>query len=148
MKNSLVLGRSDYQWQHEPVLYGFLQNGKHYWSKDAGRNQTTIWNFDKPKKNKNHPTSKPLDLLAYPIGNSSQENATVIDTFGGSGSTLMACEQTNRICHTMELDEKYASVILRRFVGDGGDFDSVYVIRNGEKYMYSDLVKEVEVANE
>lgn len=91
VKNSLVLGRSDYQWQHEPVLYGFLQNGKHYWSKNAGRSQTTIWNFDKPKKNKNHPTSKPLDLLAYPIGNSSQENAIVIDTFGGSGSTLMAC---------------------------------------------------------
>lgn len=148
VKNSLVLGRSDYQWQHEPVLYGFLQNGKHYWSKNAGRNQTTIWNFDKPKKNKNHPTSKPLDLLAYPIGNSSQENAIVIDTFGGSGSTLMACEQTNRICHTMELDEKYASVILRRFVEDGGDPDSVYVIRNGEKYKYSDLVKEVEVKDE
>ena len=148
VKNSLVLGRSDYQWQHEPVLYGFLQNGKHYWSKNAGRKQTTIWNFDKPKKNKNHPTSKPLDLLAYPIGNSSQENAIVIDTFGGSGSTLMACEQTNRICHTMELDEKYASVILRRFVEDGGDPDSVYVIRNGEKFMYSDLVKEVEVKDE
>ena len=148
VKNSLVLGRSDYQWQHEPVLYGFLQNGKHYWSKNAGRKQTTIWNFDKPKKNKNHPTSKPLDLLAYPIGNSSQENAIVIDTFGGSGSTLMACEQTNRICYTMELDDKYASVILRRFVEDGGDPDSVYVIRNGEKYMYSDLVKEVEAANE
>lgn len=148
VKNSLVLGRSDYQWQHEPVLYGFLQNGKHYWSKNAGRKQTTIWNFDKPKKNKNHPTSKPLDLLAYPIGNSSQENAIVIDTFGGSGSTLMACEQTNRICHTMELDDKYASVILRRFVEDGGDPDSVYVIRNGEKYMYSDLVKEVEVKDE
>ena len=118
------------------------------WSKNAGRNQTTIWNFDKPKKNKNHPTSKPLDLLAYPIGNSSQENAIVIDTFGGSGSTLMACEQTNRICHTMELDEKYASVILRRFVENGGDPDSVYVIRNGERFMYSDLVKEVEVKDE
>lgn len=145
VKNSLVLGRSDYQWQHEPVLYGFLQNGKHYWSKNAGRSQTTIWNFDKPKKNKNHPTSKPLDLLAYPIGNSSQENAIVIDTFGGSGSTLMTCEQTNRICHTMELDEKYASVILRRYVEDTGDTDNVYVIRNGEKLMYSDLVKELEV---
>ena len=141
VKNSLVLGRSDYQWQHEPVLYGFLQNGKHYWSKNAGRSQTTIWNFDKPKKNKNHPTSKPLDLLAYPIGNSSQENAIVIDTFGGSGSTLMTCEQTNRICHTMELDEKYASVILRRYVEDTDDAENVYVIRNGEKLMYSDLVK-------
>lgn len=148
VKNSLVLGRSDYQWQHEPVLYGFLQNGKHYWSKNAGRSQTTIWNFDKPKKNKNHPTSKPLDLLAYPIGNSSRENSIVIDTFGGSGSTMMACEQTNRICYTMELDEKYASVILRRFVEDGGDPEGVYVIRNGEKYMYSDLAKEVDVKNE
>lgn len=148
VKNSLVLGRSDYQWQHEPVLYGFLQNGKHYWSKNAGRSQTTIWNFDKPKKNKNHPTSKPLDLLAYPIGNSSRENSIVIDTFGGSGSTMMACEQTNRICYTMELDEKYASVILRRFVENGGDPKCVYVIRNGEKYMYPDLAKEVEAKNE
>ena len=108
VKDSLVLGRSDYQWQHEPVLYGFMQNGKHPWYSD--RKQTTIWNFAKPKRNANHPTSKPLDLLGYPIGNSTQENAIVIDTFGGSGSTLMACEQINRTCCTMELDEKYASV--------------------------------------
>lgn len=147
VKNSLVLGRSDYQWQHEPVLYGFLP-GKHYWSKAAGRSQTTIWNFDKPKKNKNHPTSKPLDLLAYPIGNSSRENAIVIDTFGGSGSTLMACEKTNRICCTMELDEKYASVILRRYVEDTGDKENVFTIRNGEKCTYSDLVKEMEDTHE
>lgn len=83
VKNSLVLGGSDYQWQHEPVLYGFLQNGRHYWSSAAGRSQTTVWNFDKPKRNKNHPTSKPLDLISYPIKNSSQENAIVLDTFGG-----------------------------------------------------------------
>ncbi len=146
VKNSLVLGRSDYQWQHEPVLYGFLQNGKHPWYSD--RKQTTIWNFDKPKRNKNHPTSKPLDLLAYPIGNSTQANAIVIDTFGGSGSTLMACEQSNRTCCTMELDEKYASVILRRYVEDGGNPEDVYVERNGEKLMYSDLVKQVEGQNE
>ncbi|MDD2978809.1 MAG: site-specific DNA-methyltransferase [Hespellia sp.] len=146
VKNSLVLGRSDYQWQHEPVLYGFLQNGKHPWYSD--RSQTTIWNFDKPKRNKNHPTSKPLDLLAYPIGNSSQANGIVVDTFGGSGSTLMACEQTNRICHTMELDEKYASVILRRYVEDTGDADNVYVIRDGEQIPYSALVVEVEGNNE
>ena len=142
VKDSLVLGRSDYQWQHEPVLYGFLQNGKHKWYSD--RKQTTIWNFAKPKRNADHPTSKPLDLLSYPIGNSTQENAVVIDTFGGSGSTLMACEQMNRICCTMELDEKYASVILRRYVEDTGDADGVYVIRNAEKVPYSDLVKEVE----
>lgn len=143
VKNALVLGRSDYQWQHEPVLYGFLQNGKHFWSPKAGRSQTTIWNFDKPKKNKNHPTSKPLDLLAYPIGNSSQENAIVMDTFGGSGSTLMTCEQTNRICYTMELDEKYASVILRRYVEDTSDADNVFVVRDGKTFMYSELVKDV-----
>lgn len=142
VKNSLVLGRSDYQWKHEPVLYGFLKNGKHSWYSD--RKQTTIWNFDKPKRNKNHPTSKPLDLLAYPIGNSTQANAIVLDTFGGSGSTLMACEQTNRICCTMELDEKYASVILRRYVEDGGNPDEVYVERNGQKLMFADLVKQVE----
>lgn len=145
VKDSLVLGRSDYQWQHEPVLYGFMQNGKHPWYSD--RKQTTIWNFDKPKKNSNHPTSKPLDLLAYPIKNSTQANAIVIDTFGGSGSTLMACEQMNRICYTMELDEKYASVILRRYVEDTNDSENVYVIRDGVKIQYKDLVKEVEINN-
>ena len=142
VKDSLVLGRSDYQWQHEPVLYGFLQNGKHPWYSD--RKQTTIWNFAKPKRNENHPTSKPLDLLAYPIRNSSQENSIVIDTFGGSGSTMMACEQTRRICYMMELDPKYASVILRRYVEDFGGEDQVYVERNGQKLMYADLVREVE----
>lgn len=142
VKDSLVLGRSDYQWQHEPVLYGFMQNGKHNWY--SNRKQTTIWNFDKPKRNANHPTSKPLDLLGYPIGNSTQENAVVIDTFGGSGSTLMACEQMNRICYMMELDEKYASVILRRYVEDTGDADGVYVTRDGQQIPYADLVKEVE----
>ena len=145
VKDSLVLGRSDYQWKHEPVLYGFIQNGKHPWYSD--RKQTTIWNFAKPKRNANHPTSKPLDLLGYPIGNSTQENAIVIDTFGGSGSTLMACEQMNRTCCTMELDEKYASVILRRYVDDTGDADGVYVIRNGEKLPYTALVKDVEPAS-
>ena len=133
----MVLGRSDYQWQHEPVLYGFLQNGKHKWFSD--RSQTTVWNFDKPKKNKNYPTSKPLDLLGYPIGNSSQANAIVVDTFGGSGSTLMACEQMNRICYTMELDEKYASVILRRYVEDTNDADALiqknYTDENFNRYI-------------
>ena len=142
VKDSLVLGRSDYQWQHEPVLYGFMQNGKHHWYSD--RRQTTIWHFDKPKRNANHPTSKPLDLLGYPIGNSTQENGVVMDTFGGSGSTLMACEQMNRICCMMELDEKYASVILRRYVEDTGNAEGVYVIRDGQQIPYAELVKEVE----
>ena len=142
VKDSLVLGRSDYQWQHEPILYGFLQNGKHPWYSD--RKQTTIWKYAKPKRNENHPTSKPLDLLAYPISNSSQENSIVIDTFGGSGSTMMACEQTGRECRMMELDPKYASVILRRYVEDFGNADLVYVERDGVRTGYADLVKEVE----
>ncbi|MGI6256619.1 MAG: site-specific DNA-methyltransferase [Anaerovoracaceae bacterium] len=146
VKNSLVLGRSDYQWQHEPILYGFLQNGKHPWYSD--RKQTTIWNYDKPKRSNDHPTSKPLDLLSYPIANSSQENGIVIDTFGGSGSTMMACEQMNRICYMMELDEKYASVILRRYVELTGDAENVYVVRDGVKMDYSSLVKEVEGRDE
>ena len=142
VKNSLVLGRSDYQWQHEPVLYGFLKDGKHKWFSD--RKQTTIWNFDKPKRNADHPTSKPLDLLSYPIGNSTQENGIVIDTFGGSGSTMMACEAMNRTCYMMELDEKYASVILRRYVENTGDADHVWCERAGKKVMFQDVVKEVE----
>lgn len=142
VKDSLVLGRSDYQWQHEPVLYGFLKNGKHSWYSD--RKQTTIWNFKKPKRNENHPTSKPLDLLSYPLGNSSQENAIVVDTFGGSGSTLMACEAMNRICYTMELDPKYASVILRRYVEDTGDAEGVYCVRGEKQIPYTELVKELE----
>ncbi len=142
VKDSLVLGRSDYQWQHEPVLYGFLQNGKHRWYSD--RRQTTVWNFAKPKRNADHPTSKPLDLLGYPIGNSTQENAVVLDPFGGSGSTMMACEQMNRSCYMMELDEKYASVILRRAVENGIAPEDIFVERGGETLPYSALVKEVE----
>ena len=141
VKDSLVLGRSDYQWQHEPVLYGFLQNGKHAWY--SNRKQTTVWQFAKPKRNENHPTSKPLDLLGYPIGNSTQENAVVLDPFGGSGSTMMACQQMNRVCCMMELDEKYASVILRRAVENGVAPEGIFVERGGEKIPYADLVKEV-----
>ena len=146
VKDSLVLGRSDYQWQHEPVLYGFLQNGKHAWYSD--RKQTTVWQFAKPKRNENHPTSKPLDLLGYPIGNSTQENAVVLDPFGGSGSTMMACQQMNRVCCMMELDEKYASVILRRAVENGVAPEGIFVERGGEKIPYADLVKEVALRDE
>jgi len=142
VKDSFVMGRSPYQWQHEPILYGWLKTGSHKWY--AGRSEATIWNFPKPKRNADHPTSKPLDLLAYPIRNSSQANGIVLDTFGGSGSTLIACEQTDRICHMLELDEKYASVILRRyaeFKGNGGE--EITCERDGETLLYADLVKEV-----
>ena len=142
VKDSLVLGHADYQWQHEPILYGYLPNGKHKFYGD--RKQTTIWNYAKPKRNENHPTSKPLDLLCYPITNSSQENSIVIDTFGGSSSTMMACEQTGRTCYMSELDPKYASVILRRYVEDFGNADQVTVERGGKTLTYTDLAREVE----
>ncbi|WP_406711895.1 site-specific DNA-methyltransferase [Trueperella pyogenes] len=142
VKNSLVLGRSPYQWQHEPVLFGWLKGGKHSWYAD--RKQTTVWNFAKPRKNSDHPTSKPLDLLGYPITNSTQANAIVLDTFAGSGSTLMACEALNRIAYCMELDEKYASVILRRYAEHTGDAAGITCLRDDKEYAYLDLVKEVE----
>jgi DNA modification methylase len=143
VKDSFVMGRSPYQWGHEPVLYGWLKSGKHKWY--AGRSESTIWNFAKPKRNSDHPTSKPLDLLGYPLCNSSQTNGIVLDTFGGSGSTLMACEQTDRICHMLELDEKYASVILRRYaqLKQNGGAD-ISCERNGQMIPYADLAVEVE----
>lgn len=140
VKQSLVLGRSPYQWQHEPVLFGWLPNGKHRWFAD--RKQTTIWNFDKPKKNGPHPTMKPIPLLAYPIKNSSAPNAVVMDLFGGSGSTLIACEETDRVCRTMELDPVYASVIVERYAEYIQSREGIYVIRNGEEIPYTDLVSE------
>ena len=145
VKDSLVLGRSPYQWQHEPVLFGWRPGGKHSWYAD--RKQTTVWNFAKPRRNSDHPTSKPLDLLAYPIQNSTQANAIVLDTFAGSGSTLMACEATDRTCYSMELDPKYASVILRRYADHTGDAAGIAVQRGGKQLAYLDLVKDVERSN-
>ena len=136
-KQSLVLGRSPYQWQHEPCLFGWKKNGKHQWYSD--RKQTTIWEFDKPKKNGDHPTMKPVPLLAYPIKNSSMSNCIVLDPFGGSGSTLIACEQTNRICHTIELDEKYCDVIIKRYIEQVGTSENVSVVRDGKSIRFDDL---------
>ncbi len=144
-KNSLVLGRSPYNWMHEPVLFGWLKGSKHKWY--TGRSETTVWNYDKPKKNESHPTEKPIGLLAYPIKNSSQVNGIVMDLFLGSGSTMIACEQTDRICFGMDLDEKYASVALRRYVEFTGSDKGVFVERDGEKIPYSKLVKEVATRN-
>ena len=139
-KQSLVLGRSPYQWQHEPCLYGWKKNGKHQWY--TGRKETTIWEFDKPKKNSDHPTMKPIPLLAYPIMNSSMSNSVVLDPFGGSGSTLIACEQTDRICYTVELDEKFCDVIVKRYIEQVGGSDGVTVQRDGLTYKYSEVSNE------
>ena len=127
-KQSLVLGRSPYQWQHEPILYGWKKKGKHKWH--TGRKESTIWEFDKPRKNGDHPTMKPIPLLAYPIKNSSVINSIVLDPFGGSGSTLVACEQTDRICRMIELDEKFVDVIVNRFIELVGSDENVILIRD------------------
>lgn len=139
-KNSLVLGRSPYQWIHEPVLFGWKKNGKHEWY--AGRKETTVWEYDKPKKNSDHPTMKPIALLAYPITNSSMSNTLILDPFGGSGSTLIACEQSDRSCNTIELDEKYCDVIVKRYIEQVGGDDAVSVIRDGKTYGYKDVCLE------
>lgn len=138
-KQSLVLGRSPYQWQHEPVLYGWKQDGKHEWY--TGRKESTIWEFDRPKQSKEHPTMKPVPLLAYPIMNSTMSNCTVLDPFGGSGSTLIACEQTNRICYMMELDPKYCDVIVNRYIEQVGSDQEVSVERVGHIIPYNKLKK-------
>ena len=137
MKPSLVLGRSPYQWQHEPCLYGWKKKGKHQWYAD--RKQTTIWSFEKTKKNTDHPTMKPIPLLAYPIKNSTMSNTLVLDPFGGSGSTLIACEQTDRSCFTIELDEKFCDVIVKRYIEQVGSADEVSVLRDGKTYSYAEL---------
>ena len=136
-KQSLVLGRSPYQWQHEPVLFGWKKKGKHQWY--TGRKESTIWEFDKPKKNKDHPTMKPIALVSYPIMNSTMTGCLVLDPFGGSGSTLIACEQTGRICYTVELDEKFCDVIVRRYIEQVGSADGVTVLRDGLTYRFEEV---------
>ena len=141
-KPSLVLGRSPYQWQHEPCLYGWKKSGKHKWF--SGRKETTIWEFEKSKKNSDHPTMKPIPLLCYPIMNSSMTGCKVLDPFGGSGSTLIACDQTDRICYTIELDEKFCDVIIKRFIEQAGSDQEVFVEREGTTISYADLHRECE----
>ena len=112
VKNSLVMGRQDYQWQHEPCLYGWKE-GSHLWASD--RKQTTILNFDKPAKNDIHPTMKPVALFDYEIKNNTKQGDTVLDLFGGSGTTIMACEQNGRVAYSMELDPRYVDAIVERW---------------------------------
>lgn len=113
VKNSMVLGRQDYQWRHEPCLYGWKKGASHNWFSD--RKQTTVMEFDRPTKSIEHPTMKPIPLFAYLIQNSSQEGWNVYDSFGGSGTTIMACEQLNRNGFSMELDPHYCDVIINRW---------------------------------
>lgn len=141
-KNALVLGRSPYQWQHEPCLFGWKVGGKHQWYSD--RKQTTIWEYDRPKSSKDHPTMKPVALMAYPIQNSCMSNCIVLDPFLGSGSTLIACEETGRICYGVELDEKFCDVIVKRYVEKTESGDQVFVLRDGEKIPYAQIFQDEE----
>lgn len=112
-KNAITLGRQDYQWKHEPCLYGWKDGASHSWFSD--RSQPTVLDFKKPSKSEDHPTMKPIELFAYQIKNSSKVNDIVLDTFGGSGTSIIACEQLNRLCFTMELDPRYCDVIVDRW---------------------------------
>lgn len=138
VKNSMVMGRQDYQWQHEPCLYGWKPGASHQWHSD--RKQTTVWNFDKPQRNAIHPTMKPIALMAYPICNSSEPGAVVVDFFSGSGSTLMACQQTDRICHAMEIDPKYVTATVHRYRAMFPE-QPVRLIRNDELFTSEETLK-------
>jgi len=139
-KQTMVFGRSDYQWQHEPVLYGWKATAAHRWYSD--RKQTTLWHFDRPSQSQEHPTMKPVALVAYPIANSSKGGDVVLDPFGGSGTTLIACEMEGRLCRTTEIDPAYCDVIITRWQtftgkqatldGDGRTFEELKAARTSE----------------
>ena len=136
-KNALVLGRSPYQWIHEPCLFGWKLKGKHQWYSD--RKQTTVWEYDRPRSSKDHPTMKPINLMSYPIKNSTMTNGVVLDPFLGSGSTLIACCETDRVCRGIELDPKFVDCIVKRYIEwAGGKCDDVWVIRDGQKLSFDE----------
>ena len=138
VKNALVLGRSPYQWRHEPCLFGWKQKGKHQWYGD--RKQTTVWEYDKPRSSKDHPTMKPVNLMSYPIKNSTMTNGIVLDPFLGSGSTLIACCETDRVCRGIELDPKFVDCIVKRFCEwQDGRYDNVWCIRDGQKLRFDEV---------
>lgn len=118
-KNTMVMGRQDYQWKHEPCIYGWKGGAGHLWASD--RKQTTILEFDRPTANKEHPTMKPIALFDYQIQNNTKGGDIVLDLFGGSGTTIMACEQNGRNACVMECDPKYVDVIIKRWENFTGE---------------------------
>lgn len=136
-KNTMVLGRQDYQWKHEPCLYGWKGGAAHNWYSD--RKQTTVIDMNKPNRNAEHPTMKPVQLFAYLMENSSKPGDIVLDSFCGSGTTLIACEQMSRAARVLELDPKYCDVIVERYINLVGNSDEVSVERNGKIIKYADL---------
>ncbi|MEG0766230.1 MAG: DNA modification methylase [Clostridia bacterium] len=131
LKNSPVMGRQDYQWKHEPCLYGWKGGASHFWARD--RKQSTILEFDRPTKSKEHPTMKPVKLFTYQVMSNTVSGGVVLDLFGGSGTTMAACEQIGRTSCTMELDPKYVDVIVRRYLRLTGGTEQAFVIRGGKK---------------
>ncbi len=137
VKNALVLGRQDYHWRHEPILYGWKEGAAHYFIDD--RTQDTIWEYNKPSSNNLHPTMKPLELVGKAITNSSKRGESILDLFGGSGSTLIAAHQADRKAYLMELDEKFVDVIVKRYLNFVEDIDDCYLIRDGKKINLYDI---------
>ena len=119
-------------------LFGWKQKGRHQWYGD--RKQTTVWEYDKPRSSKDHPTMKPVALMSYPIKNSPMTNGVVLDPFLGSGSTLIACCETDRVCRGIELDPKFVDCIVKRYIEwREGRYDDVYVIRDGQKLRFEEV---------
>ena len=131
VKNALVLGRQDYHWRHEPILYGWKEGAAHYFIDD--RTQDTIWEYNKPRKNEEHPTMKPLELVGKAIANSSRRHETILDLFGGSGSTMIAADHLDRKSCLMELDERFVDVIVKRYLKYKGSISDCFLIRDGKK---------------
>lgn len=137
VKNSMVLGRQDYQWAHEPCIYGWKEGASHLWA--SNRKQTTVLEFDRPTRSKEHPTMKPVLLFDYLIQNNTKPMDVVLDPFLGSGTTIVACQQDGRICYGMELDPKYCDVIVNRYIKLTDDAESVFVMRDGQKIPYASV---------
>jgi len=132
VKNTMVMGRQDYQWKHEPCLYGWKPGASHTWYSD--RKQTTVLEFNKPFRNAEHPTMKPIELFAYQIQNSSKKGDIVCDAFGGSGTTMVACEQLQRKARIVEFDPRYCQVIIERMKKLNPELT---IKKNGEDYQVS-----------
>lgn len=139
VKDSLVLGRKDFQPRYEALFYGWNESGPRLYPLKEDRTQTDVWEFDRPKRSPLHPTQKSLELIAKPITLSSREGDIVLDLFGGSGSTLIAADQLGRIAYLQELDEKFVDVIVKRYIEHSGGSDDVYLIRNGEKTAWENV---------
>ncbi|MDD6597135.1 DNA methyltransferase [Anaerovibrio sp.] len=144
-KDRLVLTRTDWKYIHEPIIFGWRKDGRHRWYGD--QKQTTVFEFARIKSSKEdgcgHPSSKPVPLIAYLVKQCTQDNGIVLDGFLGSASTLIACEQLNRICYGIELEPKFVDVAVNRYINQVGSSENVYVLRDGKKYTYAEITAQM-----